>query len=101
MPSPIYRTHEWLADRISWVQYPKRPAPRPRSVPSEPGRLDRRARRITGAIFFAVVVLPFLGGAIAGLLQPRPAPAAPGEPRHNDAGKPVLKVLAHPDRSWA
>lgn len=19
----VYRTHEWLADRISWVQYPK------------------------------------------------------------------------------
>ncbi|CAB3784313.1 hypothetical protein LMG28138_01784 [Pararobbsia alpina] len=25
----IYRAHEWLADRISWVQYPK---PRVRSV---------------------------------------------------------------------
>jgi hypothetical protein len=27
--SLIYRTQEWLADRISWVQYPK---PRVRSV---------------------------------------------------------------------
>jgi hypothetical protein len=26
---PIFRAHEWLADRISWVQYPK---PRARSL---------------------------------------------------------------------
>lgn len=29
----VYRTHEWLADHISWVQYPK---PRVRSLSGHP-----------------------------------------------------------------
>lgn len=97
MASIKHRAHEWLADHLSWVQYPKREVPRHQVPETVFAHLDRRARRITGAIFLALVVVPFIGGAVVSLFEPGAAPVPASQPSRDGNAKPTLQVLTDTD----
>lgn len=97
MASIKHRTHEWLADHLSWVQYPKREFPREPIPETVFSHLDRRARRITGAIFVALVGIPFLCGAVSGLFQSWTTPVPTSQPSGDSPAKPALQVLTDTD----
>ena len=97
MASIKHRAHEWLADHTSWVQYPEREVPREPVPETVFDHLNRRARRITGALFIVLVGLPFLGGAVAGLFQSRTTPVPASQPSGDGPAKPALQVLTDTD----
>ena len=100
MASMKHRAHEWLADHLSWVQYPKREIPREPVPETVFDHLNRRARRITGAIFIVFVGLPFAAGAVTGLLESWASPSPAAQPGGDRQGKPRLHVLVGSDSRW-
>ncbi len=96
-----YRAHEWLADHLSWVQYPKR-RPAPVSTKDEAMiRLNRRVRRVFWAIAIVWMLFSFGGAGIAALFEPRVSPTAPSQPGADGQGKPRLNVFHSSDSRWA
>lgn len=91
------RIHEWLADHISWVQYPELVIPEPPTPQQRMKQLNRRAMWITAAIFLVFGGGAALGGAISALLEPGIAPAPPRQPGNDGSAKPRLNVFTGSD----
>ena len=101
MRSLKIRTHEWLADHISWVQYPELEIPELPTHQQRLATLNRRALWITAAIFLVFGGGGAILGAISGLLEPRVAPVPARQPGGDSPAKPRLNVLTGTDSSRA
>jgi hypothetical protein len=70
--TPVTRIQEWLADRVSWVQYPKVKF-------YDPIALSARVK--LALLILGICLIPVVAGVIAGLLDAtRANPAFAAEP---------------------